>query len=105
MQITVNEAWLEHQWRHTKKEKGVKIEKDGYQLCINTNEKDIVGENLTWLIGSYHSLYLRTSSRNSLIGNFDFIPTDTIIYMVQNGYLHPSDVDHDSIGNFILVKK
>ncbi len=105
LEITVKEAWLEKQWIQTNRKHGTKIENSGYQLAINTNEKDINNENLTWLIGSYHDKYLRTSSCCSLIGDFDYIPGDTIDYIVQNGEFPFDNIEIPNIGRFILVKK
>jgi len=105
LQITVNEAWVEHSWRYSTEGEGAKIEKDGYQLCINTNESDLKGISFDWTIGVNTNRYLHQSSCCSLMGDLKEVPNDTITYTVQKGEFSFDSTNVVVIGHFILVKK
>jgi len=106
MQITVKEAWVERQWIHTSKPKGAKIREKGYQLAINTTEEDLEGVTLDWVIGIYSDKYVHPSSANSLVGDLDTIPGDTICYLVQNEMSKwRLNKQPNVVGRFVLVKK
>jgi hypothetical protein len=84
LQITVKEAWLERRWRYGKNEdETLTFPPENYQLCINTVEEDIKNAASKWTIGLNGDKYIRTSGRNSLMGDFQNMPGDTIKYEVQ----------------------
>src|ERR1700744_3162689 len=103
LSIRVNEAWLESKWLHTEDKEGAFII-DGYQLCINTNEKDIQNVTFDWNIGIDFDKNMRTSSRNSLIGDFKEIPGDTIEYKIQKGDNLSDNGVKIIIGKIALIK-
>lgn len=105
LQITVKEAWLECQWFYDKKKYGANIIKDRYQLCINTNENDLKGVCFNWTIGINFDKNIRSSSKNSLVGDFKIIPSDTLEYMVQKGRNLSEQSSKVILGKITLVKK
>lgn len=106
LQITIKEAWVEHRWFHSLKEEETLIDTDGdYQLCINTNEKDLIGVCFDWTVGVDFYKNLRLSSKNSLLGDFKSVPTDTIEFKVQAGNTFNEDSSRKIIGKFVLIKK
>jgi hypothetical protein len=58
-----------------------------------------------WTIGVNGDKYLRSSSDNSLVGDFKIVPGDTIIYHVQTGMDLSDKGKKRVIGRFILIKK
>ena len=105
LQITVKEAWLECQWFYAKNKNGARIIKDRYQLCINTNERDLKGVCFDWTIGIDFDKNLRSSSKNSLVGDFKIIPSDTLEYIVQKGSNLSEQQPKIILGKITLVKK
>lgn len=104
--FSVEKAWLEKKWTHLKKEEETLINQDSYQLCIICREEDKKGiNNLDWTIGLTGDKYLRSSGKNSLIGDFERIPGDTIEYKVQMGDNLGDNSEKVIIGDFILIRK
>lgn len=102
LSITVHEAWLEQQW--FRQRNGGAWATYNFQLCINTEENDLMGLDFDWTIGVDKSA-LRKSSKNSLIADFKYMPHDTIEYKVQKGNNLNSTCKKEIIGIFILIKK
>mgnify|MGYP003449199467 FL=1 len=106
LKITIKEAWLEKQWTYGKHEdQTLLFQPENYQLCINTTEEDIKTMNSNWTIGLNGDKYMRMSSLNSLLGDFQTIPGDTIEYKVQQGMELSDNYKKNIIGKLILVKK
>lgn len=106
LQITVIEAWLETSWYHgTNNDETIITGKPHFQLCINSIEKDLVGTTFDWTIGIDVHKNLRTSSKSSLLGDFENEPGDTIEYKVQSESNFGSDTSRNIIGKFVLIKK
>ena len=106
LQITVKEAWLEHQWRHTNIEEGTSIEPGGYQLCVISTEKDLKGMmGSKWSIGITEKKYLHLTSRFSLGGDFKKIPEDTLDFLVKKGSFSIDTTNIQIFGHFILHGK
>ena len=104
IKITVKEAWLEKQWKYSKEPNETSPLNDEYQLNVNVEQNNIEGIDFKWSIGYQQDLSLRQSSKSSLIGDFDKIPTDTLTYPVQKGEAfvgNPINI----IGKFVLTKK
>ena len=104
LKIFVYEAWIENVWRYTKNKNKVKVEKDGYQICVNTTSESLKNIYIGWTIGTFDK-YLRQASYNSLCGDFDKIPGDTIDYIVQRDPINNDTSNVHVIGHFILFKK
>ncbi|MBV6485063.1 MAG: hypothetical protein KFKLKKLM_01611 [Flavobacteriales bacterium] len=105
LQITVVEAWLEKQWKYPKDPNETVIY-DEFQLIINSKEEDIEGLDVKWSIGVDANKYIRTCSKSDLISDFNYLPTDTIEYLVQKGNQFKGEVPKENIiGRFVLIKK
>jgi len=106
LQITVKEAWLEKKWAYPKNlDETIDLE-DEYQVCINSEKKDITGIfSYDWMIGTYVEKTMRPSSFSSLMGDFKKLPGDTIEYTVQKGDNLSDNGDKIIIGKFVLIKK
>jgi hypothetical protein len=102
--LTVFEAWVEKKWYHSNKENEA-IVNSGYQLCVNTSERDIVGINVGWSIGIDDVKYMHPSGPNSLMGALNDLPKDTIEYLVESGGGFMGDTAGKIIGRIIFVKK
>lgn len=105
IKITVREAWIEHKWVYTKDRNGAHIINGKYQLCINTLEQDIAGVDFDWSIGIDFEKNMRSSGKNSLIGDFNQMPTDSIVYKVQKGNELSDNYEKLIIGELILIRK
>lgn len=103
LKIAIKEAWLEKHWRY-----GKNIYKstsyDGYQLMINSTEKDLAGVCFEWSIGVDFDMYLRSCSKDGLMGDFKELPSDTLVYLIQKGQTKLSGTP-EIIGKLILIKK
>lgn len=106
LDITIEEAWLEKQWAYGKHEDETKLyPTEEYQLCINSTEKDVKKYlYLDFTIGVESDKYMRSSSKESLVGDFKNLPGDTIKYEVQRGNDLREGSKKNVIGNLILVK-
>lgn len=103
LKITIKEAWLEKHWRYSENiYKSTSY--DGYQLMINSTEKDLVGVCFDWSIGVDFDMYLRSCSKDGLMGDFKELPNDTLVYLIQKGQTKLSGTP-EIIGKLILVKK
>lgn len=102
--IYVKEVWLEQAWGHGAKRQDT-YPVNGYQICINSDKKSLLGIDDNWSIGIDYDFYLRESSNSSLIGDLKEIPkNDSLIYFVRKG----ENIKGDSniiLGKFILIKK
>jgi hypothetical protein len=104
IKIDIEEAWLESQWMYSSKN-GMYISAHD-QLCINVKpEKHLEDLDLGWCIGIDGSLYMRKSSKTSLISDFKTLPPDTINYKVQKGSELSDNYKKTIIGQFIVIKK
>ena len=102
---TIHEAWLEHNWRYAKDEKNVDTQ-GGFMLCINTDTNivnNLSVENLS--LGVSQDCYLRPSSDNSLVGDIDQMPGDTLIYPIIKGSPSFTQKAKIVVGYLILVAK
>jgi hypothetical protein len=105
IKLKVNEAWLEKNWTHGQNINETNV-KENYQLCINTDDEDIIGINFDWTIGLDANLYMVPCGKSSLTGGFKRMPNDTIIYEVQRGgHLCESCCEKIIIGKFMLIAK
>lgn len=102
--LTIEEAWVERNWKYSENNNETVVMEE-FQVCVNTYEKDIAGICFDWSIGINGDLYLRSSSKNSLIGDFKTLPPDTIEYKVQKGSEFSDNYEKIIIGKFGLVKK
>jgi hypothetical protein len=108
MQITVKKAWLEKSWRYGKnpKKQTSMNHVSGFQLIINSKAEDLTGVDFSWTIGIKVNKCMRAASKEGLIGDFEIIPSDTIIYKVQKGRdLVIEVLPENIIGEFVLYKK
>ena len=103
LKITIKEAWIEQHWTYSQNS-GQTIAIDGYQICINSVESDLKNVDFDWTIGINGDFYLRSSGKNSLIGDFINMPEgDTLTYLVQKGD-NLSDVSNKIIiGKFEII--
>ena len=108
MQIAVKQAWIERRWGYASYGYGTKIldyDRAKYQLCVNTISNNLNGFDVNWSIGNNKAWYLHRSSQNSLIGDLNTMPGDTIFYNVQKGEFIDDTNKMQIIGHFVLVKK
>lgn len=105
MKLTIKEAWVEHYWVYSDTPSGVFIVSDVYHFCINTKKEDLNGFEKDWSIGIDFDKNMRGSSEESLIGDFDSLPGDTLHYFVQKGESLRKGRDITILGEMVLVKK
>lgn len=79
----IEEAWLEKKWVFGNFRNKVRPV-NGYYLNINLKNPRLKGLTYHWRIGKNSEHYLRLSSENSLISDFNSLPGDTIIYSVYD---------------------
>lgn len=106
LQLTIKEAWIENKWAYGKDNQTIIDE--GYQLCINTTEADENKiDNAGGIFGVDFDHNLRLSGDDSFIGDFNYVPGDSIEYLLQHGrnFMNDSTKKKEIIGKLVLIRK
>ncbi len=102
--LHIKNVWIEKHWRYGSRWNDT-YTYDGYQLIIETEEKDLIGYDWNWYIGVNTNAYIRECGKKCLISDFEKIPDDTLKWQVQNKRNLIDSRPKIIIGEFILRKK
>ncbi|HTL81386.1 MAG TPA: hypothetical protein VL651_06765 [Bacteroidia bacterium] len=105
LQVHVESAWIEHRYRYPQPGNSPTI-LSGYQIQVESNEKDLKNYDITWKIGIDGFAYFRSSSYSSLLSDLEEVPDDSLlVWKVQKGTNLSEWYDKVIIGEVRLKSK